>query len=227
MLDDPRPGDLTILGDMADEDDDGARRLRETDPRLRGAPHLGHRARRGFDRVGPHRLDRVDDDERRPWPVRQRGDDIVDAGLCRQLYRRAAQTEPGGTEPNLVHRRLAGDVDDAGALPGHRRAGLDQQRGLADARLAAEQQHRAGDESAARHAIELVDSRSEPPLRQLRRVQGAEGEDPALARRPGALGADADGPGILDHRVPGRAGLAAPLPARGDVAAGLADEGRA
>ena len=57
------PGDLSVLGDVADEDDGGASLLGEARQLLRTGADLGDRAGRGFQAVGPERLDAVDDDE--------------------------------------------------------------------------------------------------------------------------------------------------------------------
>ena len=71
VLDDARSGDLAVLGDMADEDHRRAAGLREPDQRLRRAAHLGDGSGRRFDGLGPHRLDRVDDGERRRLALRR------------------------------------------------------------------------------------------------------------------------------------------------------------
>ena len=47
--------------------------------------------------------------------------------------------EPGGAQANLGGRFLARDIDDPAARPGDRRAGLNQQSRLADARFATDQ----------------------------------------------------------------------------------------
>jgi len=65
VLDHPRAGDLTVLGDVADQDHRRAAALGEANQRLRRAAHLAHGARSGFDRVAPHGLDGIDDDELR------------------------------------------------------------------------------------------------------------------------------------------------------------------
>ena len=63
VLDHLGAGDLAVLGDVADEQQRGALRLGVADQRLRGGAHLADGAGRGFERVGPQRLDRIDDDE--------------------------------------------------------------------------------------------------------------------------------------------------------------------
>ena len=68
------------------------------------------------------------------------------------------QPEPLGPEADLRRRFLAGGVQDGPADAG---GGLEQQRGLADTGLAAEQDQRAGDDPPAQHPIELADRRRE------------------------------------------------------------------
>src|ERR1051325_2629262 len=64
---------------------------------------------------------------------------------------------PAGAQRGLRDRLLARGIQHATAAgqPGER---LDQQRRLADARIAAEQHQAAGDHAAAEHAIELGDA---------------------------------------------------------------------
>jgi hypothetical protein len=67
----------------------------------------------------------------------------------------SAEPETLGPQPYLRHRLLARDVDRAMAGPCQEAGGLRQQRRLADAGVAADQQHRAPDKTAAGDAIEL------------------------------------------------------------------------
>ena len=152
------PGDLPVLGDMADQNDRRAGLLGKADQRLRAAAHLGHRAGRGFDRVGPHGLDRIDDDQPRRLAFRQRRDDVLDRGLGRELDRRVAQAQPLGAQTHLRDRFFAGDVDGAVAGARERGGSLDQQGRFADAGIAADQQHRAAHEAAAGDAVEFGDA---------------------------------------------------------------------
>ena len=85
VLDHAGARDLPVFGDMADQDDGRARALGIADERLRAAAHLRHRAGRRFDHVGPHGLDRIDDDQPRRLAFRQRGDDVLDRGFRREL----------------------------------------------------------------------------------------------------------------------------------------------
>ena len=60
-----------------------------------------------------------------------------------------------GAQPHLGGRLLAGDVEGAALVAGGLRGHLEQQRALADAGLAGEQDGRAGHQPAAEHAVEL------------------------------------------------------------------------
>ena len=131
--------------------------------------------------------------------MRQRRDDVLDAGLGGELDRRAPEAEPHGTQTHLVHRLLAGDVDDPLAASCDRRTGLDQQGRLADTRFAAEQEHGPGDEAATGHPVEFVDPGAQARLRRVRRAEFAEREDAAFADAPHGPRADASGARILDH----------------------------
>ena len=67
------------------------------------------------------------------------------------------EAEAGGAQTHLGGRFLARHVDDARSRSGDRGAGLDEQRRLADARLAADQGRRARHEAAAGHPVEFAD----------------------------------------------------------------------
>ena len=92
------------------------------------------------------------------------------------------KAEARGAQAHLLGRFFARDIDDAAAAPRQRRAGLDQQRRLADAGLAADQRRRARHEAAAGHPVELADAGDD--ARQRRRSAGKvfERERPAGAR---------------------------------------------
>ena len=62
---------------------------------------------------------------------------------------------PVRAQPHLGRRLLAGDVE-YGAGLGHQRARLQQQRGLAHARLPGQQHHGPGDQAAAQHPVQFA-----------------------------------------------------------------------
>ena len=79
-----------------------------------------------------------------------------------QIERRGADAQPIAAALDLVLGLLARRVEHRPDLAREVRGRLQQQRGLADARLAAEQHQRPGHDAAAEHAIELVDAGREP-----------------------------------------------------------------
>jgi hypothetical protein len=86
---------------------------------------------------------------------------MLDAGLRQQPQAadRAARYRPRQPEPvraqaHLLRRLLAGDVEHRLARR-HRGGGLQQQRRLADAGIAADQHHRARHQAAAEHPVQL------------------------------------------------------------------------
>ena len=107
------------------------------------------------------RLDRVDDDERRLEP-RDLLEDALDAGFGQQVQRRGADAEAIAAALDLVLGLLARRVEHRADFAREVRGRLQQQRGLADAGLAAEQHQRPGHDAAAEHAIELADAGRQP-----------------------------------------------------------------
>src|SRR5881397_283024 len=111
-------------------------------------------------------------------------------------------------------------------MPAARERGgdLDQECRLADAGVAAEQQHRAAHEAAAGDAVELGDATGEP--RRLVRFarERLERERTALARRAAGLLRARGGGVLLGDRIPLAAGVALALPAAIGGAAVLADK---
>ena len=138
VLDHARPGDLAVLGDVADEDDGGAAALGESDELVGRGADLGDRAGGAVDAVGPQGLDRVDDRERRALGL-EGGEDVAEAGAGGEPERRLREAEAGGAHPDLGGGLLAGDVDRGRALGGEGGGGLQQQRRLADAGVAADE----------------------------------------------------------------------------------------
>ena len=74
-------------------------------------------------------------------------------GQCLQPVHRQSQAQ--GTARHLGQRFLAGDVE-RGQGQRHLRHRLQQQRRLADTRIAAHQHHRTFDQTAAQHAVEFA-----------------------------------------------------------------------
>ena len=150
----------------------------------------------------------------------------------RPAGRPVEEAEARGPEPDLGRRFLAGRVEDPAV--GRRRPvgdagrGLEQERGLADPRLAADEHERARDEPAAEHPVELADA--DRQARDVGRADLGEGRQGRLragasavaraAARPAGRGHPDEG---LDEAVPAAARAALALPAQEGLAAGLAD----
>ena len=83
VLDDPRPGDLALLGDMAHENDCGAGLLGIADHGLCAGSYLRHCARGRIGGVGPQCLDRVDNDQIWPLRIGDRCQNVLDIGFRR------------------------------------------------------------------------------------------------------------------------------------------------
>ena len=96
-----------------------------------------------------HGLDGVDHHDRRLDLVDE-VEDVGQRGLRRQPQAGAQRAEPLGAQAHLLLGLLGRDVEDLGAVGGDGGHRLQQQRGLADAGLAADQGDRAGHEAAAR-----------------------------------------------------------------------------
>ncbi len=154
-------GQAAVLGDVADQERRDVLALRREQQLRRRFADLPDAARRRLELERVDRLNRVDDHERR-LDARHLLEDALEARFRQQIERRLADLETLTPRFDLVFRFLAGAVQHRPDRPRHVRGGLEQQRGLADARFAAEQDERSGDDAAAEHAIELADARREP-----------------------------------------------------------------
>ena len=156
-----RPREASVFRDVAHQHRRHVLPLGGKEKLRGGFPHLPDAARRRLEPARPHRLHRVDDHQRRL----EAGDlfeDALDAGLRQEIERRRADAEPVAAALDLVLRLLAGRVEHGADVAGEVRRRLQQQRGLADAGLAAEQHQRSRDDAAAEHAVEFADAGRQP-----------------------------------------------------------------
>ncbi|MNN02734.1 hypothetical protein D3C81_1154020 [compost metagenome] len=156
MLQHARPGQAAFLGHVADQDDGDAAALGDARQLRRALAHLRDRARRRGQRLRVERLDRVDHRHFRLLGF-ERGLDLLELDFGEQPQRRAFHAQPLRTQGDLRAGFFAADIEHA-ALPGQVGQRLQQQRGLADAGIAADQHHAARHQPAAQHAVELVDA---------------------------------------------------------------------
>ena len=153
MLQHPRPCKIPFLSHMADEDDGDVVFLGDAEEGVGAFPHLGDAAGGGADRREHHRLNRVNDDDLRAL-LSDGGDDRVEvaAGEDKEVFR--VHPEPSRPQVQLSGRFLARDIEHLEVFR-QRLGNLQQQRRLADARVAAQQHQRAFHQSAAQHPVQL------------------------------------------------------------------------
>ena len=227
MLEHARAGQGAVLGDVPDHDDGDAGLLGQA-RELGGAfAHLRHRTRRRSELAAIERLDGIDHRHGR-FALGHCGLDGFEPDLGQQVDlvgRR--QTQAAGAQGHLLGRFFARDVKHRNRF-GQRGQGLQQQRGLAYARIAADEHHGAGHQTAAQHAVEFVQ-----PGRLARRFARFDVGQTAHRRRGRqrrvAMRAARRG-GRLDRfieRVPGVAMRALALPLEAGAAAFSADENSA
>ena len=155
VLEDAWPGETAVLGDVTDHHDGDAAPLGLDHQPVRARPHLHdasgwgpeHRIGDGLDAVDHHEVgaDLVDG-----------GDDVGHRGRRQQPQIGAHGAEPLGPQAHLLGALLGTHVQRGRRPP---RQQLQEQRALADARLAAEQRDRPGDDATAEHPVELADAR--------------------------------------------------------------------
>jgi len=159
-----RPGsrDAAALGHMADEQHRRSGLLGEPHQPRRAFPHLTHVARRALELVRVRGLDRVDEHHAGLERARVVHDRFQPC-LAQRVHRAGVDREPLGAQPDLVGRFFARDVQcgNPGALEA--RGALQQQGGLANAGLAADEDDRSRNDAPAEDVVELVEA-GPPPL---------------------------------------------------------------
>ena len=123
--------------------------------RVSGAfAHLRHAAGGAGELVAVNRLNRVNH-RHGGLPRGQRGHDFFKLDFSQHRHLRASQPQPARAQRHLRAAFFARHVKrrHARALQGIQR--LEQQRGFANARIAAHEHHAAGDDTAAQRAIQL------------------------------------------------------------------------
>ena len=140
------PGQPAVLGDVARPAPSGCHGAWPRAPAGGAAAHLHDAAGRRVELGIGDGLDAVDDDQA-GLQVVDGGDDVGQHRLAEQPQVGPDDAQPLGAQAHLRCALFGADVQ--GAVPLPRRQQLQQQRGLADARLAAEQDDRAGHDAVA------------------------------------------------------------------------------
>ncbi len=217
VLDELGAGQRALLGDMPDQNDRRAAGLGQVNQVHAAIAQLRDRPRRGGKLRLVNHLDRIDDGHGRLMPRDLMKNSLdVRFGQDQKLIRFDAQSS--GPQGGLAGRFLAGDVKHLGRVGRrrHRVGDLKQESRFADARLPADQHDRAGNDSAAEHAIEFGDAGG-----QSRRLRFVDLSDGQCFGRGGQIAAAHDfrtrfSPGIGNRR---RVGFqAVPCPAIGTFA---------
>ncbi|MNF81832.1 hypothetical protein D3C84_641220 [compost metagenome] len=154
MLEHAWAGQGAFLGDMADQEDRRAALLGKTHQQRRALAHLGHAAGGRLQLFGEDGLDGVDHHHLGFFHPRG-GDDAFDAGLGHDLELVFGQAQAAGAHGHLLLGFLARDIE-RGEARGDIAEGLQEDGRLADARIAADQHHRAVHQAAAEDAVQLV-----------------------------------------------------------------------
>jgi hypothetical protein len=224
VLEDARTRDQAFLGHVANQQYRRARFLRVTHQSRGRFTHLHGRTGGRFAELRLHGLDRVDHQHLRTRRQRLLQDGLH-LGLGRELERGRLEPQALRTRSNLPHRFLARDVEHR-PFPAQGICRLQQQRGLADARVATQQHHGTRNQPAAQDSVEFTDPGDGAHVAFLGDVgHGATGGG---ARGGRARGAVATAPGRRRKRhhfegIPGLAGRALSLPLRGPCPAITAD----
>jgi hypothetical protein len=130
-----------------------------------------------------NKLDRVDEHDRRLRTPRLL-DDARDIRLAeheqplaerRSTPRLHHGLEPFGAQAHLLRAFLARRVERGAAARRDRCSGLHEERALADAGVAADQEHRTRDHAAAEHPVELADAGRDARNRRLRHAAKGDG----------------------------------------------------
>ncbi len=201
VLEHLRPRDRAFLRDVADQKPRGAGRLGELQKLARRLAHLADRAGRGGEVGGEHRLDRVDDDDVGFCLLRVL-DDAFEVVLGDDEELLLLDAHAVAAEFDLRGGFLAGDVEHRLARARNLAQGLQQDRRLTDAGVAAQERHRAGDVARSQDAVELLDAG-----RDVRAAVAVDiGDGHGILREFGHRGARVEDLGRL-------LGIAVPLPA--------------
>ena len=166
VLEHARARNDALFGHMAHQHQDKPAPLRRADQLVGGCADLAHSARRTVQGVEIHRLDRVDDDQIRRVLAIERCEDVPHIACGGKQHGSAGHSETFRTQPNLVDGLLAGDVGCSRGpsfrLPRARldrwrncRRRLEQQSRLANSRITADQDRRAGHKPPTADAVEF------------------------------------------------------------------------
>jgi len=221
VLEGLRAGDAAAFGDVPDDEYGRAAFLGEAHETRRAFAHLPHVARRAFEIRREHRLDGIDY-ERRGTDRRRGGEDGLEIGLAEERDVVGVLAQAVGTQLHLEGGFLTRRVQRGMARALEPRGDVQQERGFADPRFAADEDHRARNDASTQHKIELAKAGLPPP--RLRALDVAEawrsGDCPSCGERLGTADPSRSrvrglgGTHLFDERVPFTARIATAGPFR-------------
>ena len=149
-----RAGNRAVFGDVADKNHGDAHLLGHAGELGGALAHLRHGAGRGGNLVGIHGLNRVDDHHGR-LVLFQSSLHRFQTDFRQQMHAVRIQPQTLRAQGDLLRRFFARHIQHF-AFFRHQGNGLQQQRGFADARVAAQQNHRTAHQPAAEHAVKFA-----------------------------------------------------------------------
>ena len=147
------PGDASVLGDVADDEDRRPGRLGILEQRRGAFAYLRHASRRRVQQVGIDGLYRVDHHQVGPV-FADLPDDIFEQRLGIDQAFVVADSDPPRAHLDLLGRLLARDIERF--QPVRRQCDLQREGRLADARLPAHEDQRPRHHPAAQHTVHLA-----------------------------------------------------------------------
>ena len=148
------PGQGAFFGDVAHQYHRRAGGLGHAGEVGRAFAHLRHRTRRAGELVGIHGLDRVHHHHRR-FEFVDRGQHFFQQGFSQHLHLAVVQAQTSRAQRHLGRRLFARHIQGGHAAALQTVHGLQQQGGLANAGVSANQHHAAVDHAATEHPVEL------------------------------------------------------------------------
>ena len=137
VFEDARTGDGAVFGHVTDEESRQAGFFCQNDDRSRTLPHLRNASGSGRQRRSENRLDRIDNQDGGLGSLHLI-EDTLEGRFAQDKQIRCGDVQPLGAHLDLSLRFLAGYVEARQPLLADGCEGLQEKRGLADARVAAD-----------------------------------------------------------------------------------------
>ena len=222
MLEEPGSGNRTFLRHMADDKYGNSAPLREPHQLTGHFLHLADASGRRRELVRVDGLDRVDRD--RGWLQRLDSfEDLFQGGFGQDIEERAVDPQTFPSHLDLPGRLLPRHIEDSLTVRGQPGQRLEQEGGLPDAGIAADQHHRTRDHPPAQNPIELAAPGLKPVLPH--HLDGVDrGGLGTHSRESGRTALPGHRKTLFLHAVPASAIRAAPQPSSGLMPACLAEE---